>query len=352
MKAKDILDAIGDIDRDLIENAEGKRKNKRVLLRILAAAACICVLLAVCVPATVLYIFTHLEYGGDESSRPADVSQNENPDLYKCYITDYALDAAVGEGTLQIEHRFFPKGMKIDEFAQITEIKYEGKTYPCKYKKSGYNDIPYITHEFRLEIDGVYSTLIVDSDMNVVTFYDTLFYKRGVSPNTFTQEEAFDLAKKYASEYTDLSGYSLETFEDDLNTGDDWDRTKYYYCFTKQYQGIDTADRIWIAINSQAVLEELTVTCIGMFDGLPDDLIDKEKLDQTLGAKVASCYQYYFGDGFDGTYEIDKQRLLYAPSGELLLENTVKISHEIYGTRGIRLTVVLQDAPETENSST
>ena len=128
MKAHDILYALSDIDRDLVERAEGKHKTKRILLRLLAAAACFCILLAACVPATLIYIFTHLEYGSEESSLPADVSHNENPDLYKCYITDYALDAALGEGTLQIEHCFFPKDIEIDELAQITEIEYNGKT--------------------------------------------------------------------------------------------------------------------------------------------------------------------------------------------------------------------------------
>jgi hypothetical protein len=293
-----------------------------------------------------------LEYGSEESSLQADVSQNEISDLYKCYITDYSLDAPQGEGTLQIEVNFFPQNIKIEEFAQITEIELEGKTYPLKYKNSKYSYTPYLTHEYTMKIDGVSCTLTVDSDMNLVTFYDTSFYKRGVSPNTFTREEAFDLAKKYASEYTDLSGYSLETYDDVINSGGENDRTKYYFIFTKQYQGIDTGDRIRLTINSQAVLEALNVTCVGMFDDLPDDLIDEEKLDKTLKARIASCYQYYFGDGFDGTYELVNQRLLYAPSGELLLENMVKISHETYGTRGICFMVVLQDAPETEDSST
>lgn len=66
MKAHDILYALGDIDRDLVERAEGKHKTKRFLLRLLAAAACFCILLAACVPATLIYIFTHLEYGGED----------------------------------------------------------------------------------------------------------------------------------------------------------------------------------------------------------------------------------------------------------------------------------------------
>lgn len=276
---------------------------------------------------------------------------NDQSDLYACYITDYSLDAPQGEGTLRIERNFFPQNIKVEEFAQITEIEYEGKIYSSKYRGSEYNYTPYLTHEFGLELDGVSSTLIVDNDMNIVAFYDMMFFKRGVSPNTFTQEEAFELAKKYASKYTDLSDYSLETYESDLNYGKDYDRTQYHFTFTKQYHGIDTADRIWVSINSQAVLEELSVNCIGMFDDLPDNLIDGEKLEKTLQTKVAECYRYYFGDDFDGNYELDNQRLLYAPSGELLLENTVKITHATYGTRGIRFTVILQDTPKTQNGS-
>ncbi len=53
MKAHDILYALGDIDRDLVEQSEGKHKTKRIILRILAAAACLCFAILPALPSLV-----------------------------------------------------------------------------------------------------------------------------------------------------------------------------------------------------------------------------------------------------------------------------------------------------------
>lgn len=279
-----------------------------------------------------------------------EVSYPVIPGLYECYLTDETLGLSANENLPLATKSLYHKDSKIEAYAKITELTINGVTYPCEYKESTYmRDFcsPYVTHRYRIDCDGLRANVIVRDDMSIVHWYRTDQFLRGHLPDVMTFEEAEKIAFGYASQVIDVQEYecvpSIFTFTP--REGDTYEVYSFEFETT-----IDVArglDRVCIDITAKGDVWEVYIGPIGIYDDLPEDLIDEEKLEKTMLYYLEMIYPLYYKEELGGRYEFLRRDLLLTSEGQWVLRNRYALLNG-KEKKGIELTVVLLDTNAEE----
>ena len=279
-----------------------------------------------------------------------EVSYPVIPGLYECYLTDETLGLASNENLPLATKSLYHKDSRIEEYAKITELTINGVTYPCEYKESTYmRDFcsPYVTHRYRIDCDGLRANVIVRDDMSIVNWYRTDQFLRGHLPDVMTFEQAEKIAFGFASQVIDVQKYeyisSRKTYTP--REGDTYEA----YCFEFK-STVDIAgghDCVQIDITAKGDVNRVYIGPIGIYDNLPEDLIDEEKLGKTMLYYLEKIYPLYYGEELGGRYEFLERDLLLTQEGQWVLRNRYALLNG-KEKKGIELTVVLLDTNAEE----
>ena len=298
-------------------------------------------------------VIVNIDLNVEESSSAEsseEVSYPVIPGLYECYLTDETLGLASNENLPLATKSLYHKYSKIEAYAKITELTINGVTYPCEYKESTYmRDFcsPYVTHRYRIDCDGLRANVIVRDDMSIVNWYRTDQFLRGHLPDVMTFEQAEKIAFGFASQVIDVQKYeyisSRKTYTP--REGDTYEA----YCFEFK-STVDIAgghDCVQIDITAKGDVNRVYIGPIGIYDNLPEDLIDEEKLGKTMLYYLEKIYPLYYGEELGGRYEFLERDLVLTQEGQWVLRNRYALLNGDE-KKGIELTVVLLDTNAEE----
>ncbi len=290
--------------------------------------------------------------GASAYENSAAVMNGEIPsELYECYFTDETLGLSSNETLPIATKRIYPSRSKIEKYAKITEITVNGKAYSCRYLDSIYLNTPYRLHAYFLENNGViWSEVLVRDDMSIVEWVRCDFFKWGNMPNVMTFEQAEKLAIGYASEVIDVGEYGYETSVELVTPREGEPYECYKFSFRNTSNDLFERDVVQFTISAKGPLIRAYIGQIDVYDTFPDNLIDEEKLEDTLMFYLEKIYPLYFNKALNDQYEFLERDLLYTPEGAWVLRYRFALLGE--GIRhGVELTVVLKDAPVLDDAS-
>ena len=293
-------------------------------------------------------VIVNIDLNYEESSfaeSSEEVSYPVIPGLYECYLTDETLGLASNENLPLATKRIYPKPSKIEEYAKITELTINGVTYPCEYEESNY--FAYGWHTFRIDCDGLRATVSVRDDMSVAYWSRTDIYLCGNLPDVLTFEQAEKLAFAFASEVIDVQEYEYSTLIREITPREGEPYETYHFSFDKTVNELYTRDAVGFTISTKGQVIRAYIGEIGIYDDLPDDLIDEEKLEKTMLYYLEKLYPLYYGKELDGQYEFIERDLLLTPEGEWVLRNRYALVNGDV-KKGVELTVVLLDTNAEE----
>lgn len=286
----------------------------------------------------------------DEESSFAESSEEVSypviPGLYECYLTDETLGLASNENLPLATKRIYPKPSKIEEYAKITELTINGVTYPCEYEGSGYYSTSIRQHEYWIDCDGVMARVNVRDDMSIMYWSRRDIYRCGLQPDVLTFEQAEKLALSFASKVIDVKKYERGVTVNEVVPREGEPYETFWFTFNNS-DPLYERDAMSIAFSAKGYVIDAYIGEIGIYDDLPDDLIDEEKLEKTMLYYLEKLYPLYYGKELNGQYEFIERDLLLTPEGEWVLRNRYAL---VNGDekKGVELTVVLLDTNAEE----
>lgn len=226
-------------------------------------------------------------------------------------------------------------------------ISFDGKDYRCDYKKTYVKKFDWDATDV-YEVDGV-TISVKSTDNSICGFHNASVEQTErellLDDVSNPYEYAKDVAKQYASDYIDVSLYTLEesepyTIKWEVD-GTEKEMKLYTFNFVKYKNGFRTSDRVYVQVNSKGHLRTISINNIGAFDDV-DVLVDKTLLSQSVSKKLQALY----ADTFNSyTYEIVKQTLTLSPERELVIVSQVELDTTVYET-GVLLATVVADLNE------
>lgn len=288
MKNKDIFEALGGIDADVVLAAapiEQGRKNKSFVFKLAAVAACVALLVVVTVLGTLIL--------NRENDDPVNVPDKKVE--YVMYMSEYAFGESGTIGELKIPlkpstEKIFSntRPVKVDKpegIPDTIEFTIQGKKYSAVYHHSEieslfssekFSDIvPMSTYIAKDENLNSVCHIVVDAKGTLRTFLS--FEYRRDSFGLFTKEDALEEARSIVAEL-----YGEEIFErypevsavySENNAGRD---KTFHVHFEKKIFGMDTRDQISLTFNMSGHLLGITASEMGTMSSAQQDLTQRD----------------------------------------------------------------------------
>ncbi len=290
------------------------------------------------------------EEGKNENKNSASINEatplvlTKKDSKYKSYVGS----VANGDGSIKTEltwgqsSYFNRKGVQKEKKAIFNKQEYCGI-----YEESLYGAGDWVATDIYL--DGK-TTLKFRADNGEFTGFvnDSAVVKRQellIKNVENSKEQIEKIAKNYASQYADISEYTLdEYFEDVYKTsvdGYEFELKYHIFRYRKYVDGYRTKDYVYIKITNKGVLWSLTVSHLGEFDNIPKDSIDDGQLENAINNKIYDLYSD--SESKVLSYSIDNHLLTYSPKGELVIisDVTVCLADEVFSERLIEVRTIL-----------
>ena len=283
MKKEDIFEALGDIDADVVLSAAPKMnkvKKNTFVLRLVAVAACIALLISAVVVSTLLLN----REDENQPEVPSDSNESDNPTelpvkeveyfMYADFATSSSEEASDSKipfksnGEKIFSNTRLAKVDKPENAPDTVEITIQGKKYSAEYLASE------ITHLFSSEKFREFMPISKYSDRNRDYMIEldakgTLRFFIDFEPNrraegNFTEEEAIEKARAIVAEL-----YGAEVFDrynevraiySENNGGREKDIHVY---FERKIFGMNTEDNISLSFNMEGELLAINAKKMG-----------------------------------------------------------------------------------------
>ena len=332
MKKEDIFEALGDIDADVVLSAAPKmpaRKKNTFVLRLVAVAACIALLVSAVVVSTLLLN----REDENQPDVPSDSNESDNPTelpvkeveyfMYADFATSSSGEASDSKipfksnGEKIFSNTRLAKVDKPENAPDTVEITIQGKKYSAEYLSSE------ITYLFSSEKFREFMPISVYSDRNRDYMIEldakgTLRLFIDFEPNrkadgNFTEEEAIEKARAIVAEL-----YGDEVFDRynevrAIYSENNGGREKAFYVyFERKIFGMNTEDNISLDFNMEGELLAINAKKMGTTANAEQDLT-QEDIDNAIKA---------FSETFenaDGWYYSAPTRLVIDSEGDYYL---------------------------------
>ena len=275
----------------------------------------------------------------NKNSETSDDNKNTSKFIYDSYVCDMTNDGLI----IDTEKTWWNGISAIDNNAlKNISLKFEESSFDCEYMYSRLDYLDWRTKNYYLSDDGI--TIIIDSiDQTICGFHKgRLTSELQMNDCADPYNEARKIAKQYASQYVDISKYSIEE-SDPYNyshtiDGKTVEIPLYSFRFTKYVDDYPTSDRISVQITSKGTLRTLHINNIGAFDNIDLSILDSQKLDSTIDAKIRELYSNRVTTY---SYTVEKNTLTYSPEGNLVIVSQIilRINND-YNTGVILATVI------------
>ena len=303
MKKEDIFEALGDIDAEVVLNAAPKMnkvKKNTFVLRLVAVAACVVLLVSAVVVSTLVLN----REDENQPDVPSDSNESDNPTelpdkeveyfMYADFSTSSSGEASDSKipfksnGKKIFSNTRLAKIDKPENAPDTVEITIQGKKYSAEYLASE------ITHLFSSEKFREFMPISKYSDRNreysiELDAKGTLRLFIDFEPNrsaegNFTEEEAIEKARAIVAElYGDevFDRYNEVRVSYSENNGG---REKAFYVyFERKIFGMDTEDNISLDFNMEGELLAINAKKMGTMASAEQDLT-QEDIDNAIKA--------------------------------------------------------------------
>ena len=221
------------------------------------------------------------------------VTEAKKYDKYTCLVTDISL----GEVSVPIELTYDTSYYQSATAPKSKAVTVQNKRYSGTYKESQFLRKSFYAFDRYKMADG--SEFCIRSDngkLDFITFATKDYYKTApLLPDVDNPEaESLRIAKSSASEFINLDDYEIIPDEPTKLTetidGIEYILTTYRYNFMRKIDGIDTADKLRISVDSKGSLVAISISRIGEFEKYLDYDVPLDKCNEIVEQKVKGLY--------------------------------------------------------------
>lgn len=216
-------------------------------------------------------------------------------------------------------------------YKEVLHVSFFGKIYKGSYEGSELYDLDWDVRNYYTGYgpDGKVCSFTVLAKTNRLCTIDFLngpyLQKAKTLPDTvFSEKEACELAKKYASEYIETDKYEVRC---DISKYSEV--TVYEFEFYKPAFGFYTRDCVGVSISSKGDLVQFAIGDLGaakrIRKSLRENALSLETVQSAIEAKIAEEYTGILASSaysYKGV-EFSDQLLVYTPEGDLVIYNRV-----------------------------